>query len=273
MGFKGELTAITYTEENGIGVITLNRPESRNALSLGMREELGQVVSYLRQELPVYALVLTATGGHFCAGGDLKALTDAPTPPAGARKKIEDIHVWFRDLVDLELPVIAAVDGSAYGGGLCLALTADFILCSERARFCTVFGRIGMVPDLGGFFLLPRVVGLQKAKDLVFTSRSVGADEALQIGLACEIHPHEVLLEKAMQFASRFRHASTDAIGLSKRVLNQSSHLDNVAITQLEGLAQAVCLESDYHQTAVARFLDKEPLLFNWDQILADENK
>ena len=130
--------------------------------------------------------------------------------------------------------MIAAVDGAAYGGGFNLALVAAFLLASPRARFCSVFGRIGLVPDVGGSYLLPRTVGLQRAKDLMFTARSFGPEEAKEMGIVYEIHPEDVLMERAMEFAGRFRHASRQAIGLTKNVLNQSLTLDEGAVGQLE---------------------------------------
>ena len=156
--------AITYDIKDEIAVVTMNRPEARNALDITMREEIADVTLRIRDDESLKAMVLTGAGGAFCGGGDLKALTEKRPTAVSGRKRIQDLHLWLPTLVNLEIPVIAAVDGAAYGGGFNLALVADFILASPRARFCSVFGRIGLVPDVGGFYLLPRIVGLQRLK-------------------------------------------------------------------------------------------------------------
>ena len=163
------------------------------------------------------------------------------------------------------MPVIAAVDGAAYGGGFGLALAADFVLASERARFCSVFGRIGLVPDVGVMATLPRVVGLQKAKELVFL-RPVFADEAQTLGITMATYPAEDLLPAAQALAARLRLASRDAIGAAKVILNQSFNLDAKALLEMEAAAQAVMMGSTYHKDAVRAFLDKQPLPFDWER-------
>lgn len=259
--------AVTYEVREGTGLLTLNRPEQRNALDLEMRDEIADVIGRVRREGGLHALVITGAGGAFCAGGDLKALTESERPPPVNRERIRRLHTWFSELVNLELPVIAAVDGPAFGAGFNLALAADFILCSPAARFCSVFVRIGLVPDLGGFFLLPRIVGLQRAKDIVLTGRVVEPAEAEKLGLVHSIHPAENLLEQALEFAGRFRHASNPALGMAKSVLNQSFHLDQHALAEMEAFAQAIALATEGHRNAVADFLGKKPLAFDWGRL------
>lgn len=259
--------AIKYEVSDGLAILELDRPDARNALDLTMRQEIADVLPRIRADRSLHALLLTGAGEAFCAGGDLKALSDGERSVAENRERISLLHVWFRELVNLELPVIAAVDGPAFGAGFNLALAADFVLCSTRARFCAVFGRIGLVPDLGGFFLLPRTVGLHRAKDLILTARSISAQEAKELGIVAEICQPEALRETATAFAGRFRHASREAIGIAKGILNQSFNLDQHALAELEAFGQALCLSSDYHKAAVARFLAKEKLAYDWDRL------
>jgi len=259
--------AITFETTGTTGVLTLNRPDQRNALDIDMREEIADVVTQIRAERSLSALIITGAGGAFCAGGDLKALTEEKRPVTGNRERIRRMHIWFHELVNLEMPVIAAVDGPAFGAGFNMALAADFVLCTPRSKFCSVFGRIGLVPDLGGFFLLPRIVGLQRAKEIVFSSRTIKADEALTLGLAYAIHESDALMGEAHALANRFAVASTDAIGMAKTILNQSFHLDQHALAEMESYAQAVAMDSVYHLDAVQRFLDKKPLQFDWDRL------
>jgi len=245
-------------------VIRLNRPERRNAFDLEVRAALAEAVFAARDDDAVRAVVLTGEGGAFCAGGDLKSLSAQARPAFRDRERIRRLHIWFRELVNLEKPVIAAVDGPAFGAGFNLALACDFVLATPQARFSAVFARIGLVPDLGGFFLLPRIVGLQRAKELVFTAREVEAEEALRLGIVHAIHPRERLMDEAFELASTFAQASTDALGLAKNILNRSFNLDQDTLAELESSAQALAIQSEYHRDAVGRFLDKKPLRFRW---------
>lgn len=258
--------SLTYDVRDGLAIVTLNRPEKRNALDISMRNELAEVVMTMREDSALYAAIITGAGGAFCAGGDIQGMTKGTRTPYVSRRRIQDIYTWLYELVSLELPVIAAVDGAAYGAGINIALAADFVLASTRARFCEVFGRIGLIPDVGGLFLLPRILGLQKAKELVFSARSIGPEEAKELGIVYSIHEPDALLDDAIALAERFRHASREAIGLSKNILNQSFNLDFRALGELEAFGQATAHDTDYHKAAVKRFLDKEPTLFDWDK-------
>ncbi len=247
-------------------LITLNRPERRNAFDLDMRKAIGEAVFTARDTEEVKAVVITGAGGVFCAGGDLKSLSAAQRTVFADRDRIRRLHPWFRELVNLEKPVIAAVEGPAFGAGFNLALACDFILGAPSARFCAVFARIGLVPDLGGFYLLPRIVGLQRAKELVFSAREVGADEALRLGILYAIEPAQTLLQQALALAARFHEASTEALGIAKNVLNRAFNLDQDTLAELEACAQALARHTDYHKDAIARFLAKQPLAFRWDK-------
>ena len=257
------LTAV----QDGIGTITLNRPEARNALSQDMRPALAAAIAQMRDDAQVHTVVLTGAGGAFCSGGDITAMQDASRTGLAFRRGMRELHQWFPELVNLEKPVIAAVDGPAFGAGLSLALAADFVLATRRARFCAVFGRIGLVPDLGALHLLPRIVGLQKAKELVFTARALSAEEAHGLGLVyAVVEDGAALAEAAQALARRFGEASTAAIGMAKTILNQSFESDARTVAELEAYAQSLCRSSPYHQDAVRRFQDKAPLRFDWDR-------
>ena len=245
-------------------LVTLNRPEQRNALDLDMRQALGEAVFAARDDASIKAVVITGAGGAFCSGGDLKSLSEEQRPVFADRERIRRLHRWFRELVNLEKPVIAAVDGVAFGAGFNLALACDFILGTPATRFCSVFARIGLVPDLGGFFLLPRIVGLQRAKELVFSARELDAEEALRWGILHAIHPAERLQDEALALAASFEQAPTEAIGIAKNVLNRSFNLDQDTLSELEASAQALALHTDYHRDAAARFINKQPLAFRW---------
>lgn len=255
---------VLLTRHGATLLITLNRPEQRNALDLDMRRALGEAVFTARDSPEVKAVVITGAGGAFCSGGDLKALSAERRPIFADRDRIRRLHQWFRELVNLEKPVIAAVNGVAFGAGFNLALACDFIIGTPATRFCAVFARIGLVPDLGGFFLLPRIVGLQRAKELVFSAREVDAEEARRLGILYASYPSEGMLDEALALAARFSDASTEALGIAKNILNRSFNLDQDTLAELEASAQAMSLHTEYHRVAVAGFLAKKPPAFRW---------
>jgi 2-(1,2-epoxy-1,2-dihydrophenyl)acetyl-CoA isomerase len=170
-------------------------------------------------------------------------------------------------LRSLEIPVIAAVDGPAVGAGFSIALAADFVLASSRAWFCMSFVKIGLVPDLGAFHFLPRVVGMAKAKELAFTGRRVGAAEAEQLGIVHSIHDANMLQVRALAFAHRFVAAPREAIGLSKGLFNKSYETPYATLADLECQAQAIASSSAYHVEAVNGFLRGDPAGFDWDRV------
>lgn len=260
------MSVLNIERAGAVAVLTLNRPQARNALDLELREALGAAVAQVRDDPAVRAVVLAGAGGHFCAGGDVKSIAEGGQGARDiyeGRERIRRIHRWFDELVDLEKPVVAAVDGVAFGAGLSLALAADFVLASPQAKFCAVFSRLGFVPDMGAMYLLPRAIGLARAKDLVFSARVVDAQEALGLGLVQQVREGD-LLAAAIDFARRFEQAPTDAIGLAKGVMNHAFESERRGVYAQEAMAQAMARESAFHQEAVRRFLAKEPPAWQW---------
>jgi 2-(1,2-epoxy-1,2-dihydrophenyl)acetyl-CoA isomerase len=257
-------TALLYDvdAETGIATLTLNRPQQKNAMDMSMRVALREAVYAIRQDRSIRAVVLCGAGQDFCAGGDLRGMNVASAEEG--RNRLDDLHGWVAMLLDLDRPVIAAVDGVAYGAGFSLALAADFVLATPRARFCMPFMKVGLVPDCGAFYTLPRVVGLARAKDLVFTAREIQAEEAQRIGAVFEIVAHDTLHARAMQIAASLANASPVAFGLAKRALNQSLGADLRAMLDIESAAQGIAFSTDFHREAVQRFKDKTTPLFQW---------
>lgn len=249
---------------DGVALLGLNRPRARNAIDETLRAELPRAMAQVRDDAAVRAVVLYGVGGHFCSGGDLRAMSARPRTAYESRQRIHALHAWLPEWVNLEKPVIAAVDGVAFGGGFSLALTADFVLASTRASFCQVFARIGLVPDMAALYLLPRIVGLQRAKELMLSARVVPALEAQQLGIVHSLYAPDELLDAAISFAARFTQASPIAMGLTKSILNQSMHLDQKALAELECFAQGLCMDSAYHREAVQGFLAGQAPGFVW---------
>jgi 2-(1,2-epoxy-1,2-dihydrophenyl)acetyl-CoA isomerase len=263
-----EFEHLLFDVREHIATITLNYPEARNAFSPAMRQSFGVALEHVRvgAGAEIKALIITGAGGAFCAGGNIRGMqANRDMAPGAYRRNMRDGHHLLKALRDLELPVIAAVDGPAAGAGCNLALACDFILASPRARFIQSFIRIGLVPDWGGMYLLPRMIGVQKAKELIFSGRTVDAEEAKHLGLVYDVYPEDELLPRAHDFAARFQHASTEAIGLAKNVLNQTFDIDFATALDLEAHAQSAARASAYHRDSVERFTTKQPLRFNWD--------
>ncbi|KQX21359.1 enoyl-CoA hydratase/isomerase family protein [Variovorax sp. Root434] len=258
--------AIEFDIEDGIAFLHLNRPEAKNALDDVMRVEIAEVIRRLRKgidhkELDVGALVIGGRGGAFCGGGDVKGMATKKTSQM-MHSRMTNVQDWFRDLLKLEMPVIAAVEGPAFGAGFSIALAADFIIATPKTSFCAAFGRMGLVPDTSIVFTLPRIVGLQRAKELIFSARVLGAEEAKAMGIVYDLVPEGEAIEAATELARKMKLASVAAVGLTKQLLHQTFESSQAAMAQAEALAQAVAIGTDYHADAVQRFVGKSPLLF-----------
>lgn len=261
--------AIRLTRKDGVVLLEMNAPESRNAFSEQVREELADAAALLTGDDTLRALVLTGSGGVFSAGGDLKAMLrrhrngeDYSADTAKAR--MEKLHVWFKQFCDLPIPVIAAVDGPAFGAGFGLALCSDMVLASTRAQFGASFAKVGAVPDCNLMWSLPRIVGLQKARELFYTARVVDAAEAHSLGICMEVLAPEDLLPRAMEIAAMMENTSPLAYALTKKLTGQSFQCDADTMLALEADAQAECLTSAYHIDAIGRFANKKPAKFNF---------
>ncbi|MDH3699672.1 MAG: enoyl-CoA hydratase/isomerase family protein [Alphaproteobacteria bacterium] len=260
---------ILFDISDQIATITLNRPEARNALSLEMREDLSNALEAIREGAgdTVKAVILTGAGGAFCAGGDVKRMGSKTETGIEHRKAMRSAHNRIYDIIHMEVPVISLVDGPAAGAGCNLALLADFVLATPRGFFMQAFARIGLVPDWSGFYILPRLVGIQRAKELIYTGRRVYAEEAKELGMVLQIVDQENAMAEAREFAGRFRHASTDAIGVSKNILNQSYNQDFRTLIEMEAMGQSLVRDTDFHREAVRRFKDKDTPLFDWEAL------
>ena len=259
------METLLYTCEDGVATIVLNRPEARNALGAAMVAELDTLLAQITRDDTVRAVILSGAGGAFCAGGDVSNMnaTPARTPQmwlAGMHRA----HRVVKALHGLDRPVIAAVDGVAFGAGFSLALLADIVLVSSRARFCMAFGRIGLVPDYGALYTLPRVVGLQRAKEIMFSAREISATEAVGLGIALEVLESDTLMPRARALAAALASASPVAVALTKRALNGALDTTLDKMLELEAASQGIAGSSDYARESFRRFAAKEPIQFQW---------
>jgi len=260
------MSTLEYRVQDGVATLTMNRPQARNALDPAMKDGFASAVAAIVADDSIRAVILTGAGGSFCAGGDLRGMAEvrASMTHEGWRQRMLEVQPWLSALIELDRPVIAAVDGAAFGAGFSLALAADFVLASPRARFCLSFMRVGLGPDFGAVYTLPRVVGVQRAKELMLSAREVDAEEALKLGIVMEVLPAEGLLPRAQALARSFTGASALATRLIKQDVAQSLSSDLATMLALEAEHQALCFGSPYQAEAVQRFLDKQPAAFQW---------
>ncbi|EYS86252.1 enoyl-CoA hydratase [Cupriavidus sp. SK-4] len=257
------METIRFAVEDGVATLTLDSPARKNALSLPMRDEIGEVIRRVRADDSVRALILTAAGTDFSSGGDISSMQVEINAEQG-RKRLHKVHGWLEDLIQLDVPVIAAVDGAAYGAGFSLALTADIILATPRARFGLPFLRMGLIPDCGVFYTLPRMIGLQRAKALMFSMRELNAQAAQDLGIVMEIVPADSLQERARMLAQAFTEASPVAVGLTKQALNASLNQDLHTMLAMEADGQGIAFSTAYRREAADRFMAKQPLRYRW---------
>jgi len=257
------------TRDGGIVLIELTRPDIRNPLNDDLKQAMDVTVRSLDGDRDVTAVILTGADGVFSGGGDLKGMSRERQ--SGEYDGAEDYiarmrktHGWLRILRDLPVPVIAAVDGACVGAGLSMALNCDLVIATPRAKFAASFCKVGLVPDLGLFYTLPRIVGLQRARELFYTGRLFDAEEALRLGMLLEIVPQADLMTRAWDIARQMEQSSSAAFALTKQISARAMDTDFETLLSQELQAQSILLASRYNGEAVDRFTAKEPLLFNF---------
>ena len=248
--------AILVKVEDHVGTITLNRPEAMNYLDLIMSGEIEKTLRDFEKDEEVRALVITGAGRGFCAGGDIKTMQQKRTVREWMAR-LEGVTGCIKAMVNCPKPIIASVNGPAVGAGCNLALAADLIIASEKAVFGEVFTRIGLIPDCGGFFLLPRRVGLTKAKELIFTGKTINAQEAAQMGMVNRVVSAEALGDETRKLAEELAGGATLAIGMAKRLLNLSFQSDLEAILNAELTSQTMLRYTEDHSEGVQAFREK----------------
>ncbi|CAH0130718.1 Short-chain-enoyl-CoA hydratase [Peribacillus sp. Bi96] len=252
---------IETSVENGVCLVTLNRPEIRNALVVEMREELSDFFKSLQHDAGVKAVILTGEGKAFSAGGDLSTLQGINA--AAGRKRLQVGHEVIHSIMDLEKPVIAAVNGAAAGAGTSLALACDMIIAARSSFFVQSFLNVGLIPDLGSIHFLPRLIGRHRAMELMLLGERVTAEQAYEIGLINRVVEDGLLLDEASSIALKLANAPGMAMGLTKRLVNRSMHADISETFEFEGFVQGLCFESNDFQEGVSAFMDKRKPQFN----------
>jgi 2-(1,2-epoxy-1,2-dihydrophenyl)acetyl-CoA isomerase len=261
---------VMHRVDDQVAWITLNRPEVRNAITPDQRNRVIDLLEEDSASLDVRAVVLTATGKGFCTGADLRGGSRRPAParPAGAPDRVmgEAARVIRRgaqrliaSVLDCEKPVIAAVNGTAAGIGAHLAFACDLVVAAEDARFIEVFVRRGISPDGGGAYLLPRLIGLQKAKELIFFGDDLSATDAKDLGLVNRVVPLDHLEQAAAELAARLATGPTKALGMAKWLLNRSFDSDRQTAFDDEAWAQELITGTVDCAEGLRSFAERRP--------------
>ncbi|MFE6686698.1 enoyl-CoA hydratase/isomerase family protein [Streptomyces sp. NPDC057743] len=255
---------ILHTTDNGVVTLTLDRPDALNALTPAMRERLIDHLAAASAAPDVRAVLLTGTGKGFCSGADLRGAPSAGDRVAGdvARLLRGGAQRLVGAVLDCEKPVLAAVNGTAAGLGAHLAFACDLVLAAESARFIEVFVRRGLVPDGGGGYLLPRLIGPQRAKELMFFGDAVPAAEAARLGLVNRVVPDGELAGTARQWAERLAAGPTRALALTKQLVNASLDGDRATALAAEAAAQEINMTTADAQEGVASFVARRRPMF-----------
>jgi 2-(1,2-epoxy-1,2-dihydrophenyl)acetyl-CoA isomerase len=224
----------------------------------------GTVVEVLvRDNAEVRAVLVTGAGRAFCSGGDIAQMDPDRPPRESRRRMLKLLHEVFIPLAQLEKPVVAAVNGHAHGAGLSLAMACDLVFAARSAQFSLAFARLGLIPDCGALYFLPRLVGPARAKELVFSARRFGAEEAAELGLVHRVVDDAELLPTALEQARALAHGPTVALSMAKRLLDQSSMLSIDDMAELEAYGQSVAVATVDHREGVAAFHEKRQAEFS----------
>ncbi|MEL6988582.1 MAG: enoyl-CoA hydratase-related protein [Bacteroidota bacterium] len=250
------MSSILFEQIGQVGKITLNRPESYNSFNKEMAVGLQSLLDQCAASDDIRCLYITGAGKAFSAGQDLVEVTSENAPEIGHIVS-DHYNPIISKIRSIEKPVVAGVNGVAAGAGCNIAIACDIIIASEKASFVQAFSKIGLVPDSGGTYFLPRIIGFHRATAMMMLSDKMTVEEAKQIGLVHKVFPQDAFEEEAIKVASRLSNMPTKGLGLTKRALNYSCHND--LDTQLgieEQLQSNAALSQDYKE-GVDAFLEK----------------
>lgn len=254
---------LTSEQEGAVAVITMNRPSVKNALNTRLTKELGAALHKAAEDHSVRAVVLTGAGGAFCAGADLKsALAENPNAFHEVDTVIDDYHAMIRAIVGAPKPVIAMVDGCAVGFGCDLALACDLRIISSDAYFQEKFVKIGLMPDGGGTFLLPRLIGLGRAMEYILTGEPIRADRALELGIANRVVAAPELRAATLAFAAELAKGPPVAFAEIKRAMRAGIGGTIDTALEHERAGQIRCLRSQDCMEGVTAWMQKREPTF-----------
>ena len=254
---------IILEKEGSVAIITLNRPEVLNAISLKLRKELLDALKIAEKDDTVRCILITGAGRAFCSGGDVKEMEKlTASSEAERRERLQILNEVVMCLANMQKPVVAAVNGATVGAGCSLAMACDIVIASEDAKFSQAFVNVALIPDTGGTFFLPRLVGVRKAKELVFTGEMIDARKACELGMVNRVVAAGSLMNVAREFAMKLANGPTKTIGLAKIAINKGLISDLRASLDYEKELQNICFLSEDHKEGVVAFKEKRKTRF-----------
>jgi 2-(1,2-epoxy-1,2-dihydrophenyl)acetyl-CoA isomerase len=263
---KQTFETLLYEVEEGVATITLNRPEVLNAFNTQMNQDLKLALKKAKEDENVRAIIITGAGRGFCSGADIRSFAEGVALESFKKmvenEELMDLLISPYDLINVEKPIIAAVNGVAVGFGMNLCINCDIIIASEKASFGEFFVRMGILPDMNGCFILPRIIGIHKAKELIFTGDRIDAKEAERIGLVNKVVPHEELMPTAKALAKKLAENPPLAIGMAKRLIHEGYGELFGEMLKQEIRYQAKLYASEDHKEAALAFLEKRKPVF-----------
>jgi enoyl-CoA hydratase/carnithine racemase len=246
-----------------VATITLNRPKLRNSMTNDMKLRIEELFAEWDSDAEVRAVILTGAGTAFCSGGDLSAVNlDSPETPLQAQRRLRRSSHLAEVIAESRLPVIAAVNGAAVGAGCNLALICDLILASDKARFGQMYLQRGLGMDWGGSWSLPRLIGLHRAKEFVFSPELVDAERAAAMGLVNRVTPAEQLMDEARNLAHSIATNAPVALNLAKKALNRSEHMTLADALDREAYDQGFLFSTSDSMEGIKAFMEKRPPRF-----------
>ena len=247
---------IQFEKIGAIGKITLNRPDKYNAFVRGMALELQKKLDECGSDETIRCIIISGSGKAFCAGQDLKEATD-PNGPTIEEIVQQHYNPIIKKIREIEIPVIAAVNGVAAGAGANVALACDIVVAAKSASFIQAFSKIGLIPDSGGTYFLPRLIGIQKAAALMMTGEAVSAEKAETLGMIYAVYEDSEFETSAMKLADTISSMPTKGLGYTKKLLSQTFNNSLEDQLSLEAETQALSASSKDHQEGIKAFMEK----------------
>jgi 2-(1,2-epoxy-1,2-dihydrophenyl)acetyl-CoA isomerase len=234
---------VSAARDGAVLVIRLTSPENRNSLTVELREQLADAIEMAERERAIRSVFLTADGPTFCSGGDLKVLK-AACDPWPVHRRFRGASRWLTPLISLDKPVVIGMRGYAVGGGMGLALTGDVLIAGESAKLMSGFFRLGVIPDVGVMYHLPRLIGMARAKNFLFSGGTMDAKEILELGLAAKVVPDDQVESAGMAEAVRLANGPAEVMGLAKTLMARSFETSMADMLAFEGLGQALAMSN-----------------------------
>jgi len=246
---------VTTERDAGVLVIRLCSAQNRNSLTAELREQLGKAIEEAESNRTIRSVFLTADGPTFCSGGDLNMLKTA-SDPWSVHRRFRGLTRWLVPLITLDKPVVVGIKGSAVGGGMGLALTGDILIVGESTKFIAGFFRLGVVPDIGTMYHLPRLIGMARAKNFLFGTGTMSGREAFELGLAARLVPDSEVEATGLAEAKRLADGPAEVIGLAKTLMARSFETSLYDMFAFEGLGQALAMSNPEFQEGLNAVLE-----------------